>query len=194
MTWRTGRRARDAFQYTGRESDGTGLYYYRARYYHPRLQRFVSEDPIGLLAGDPNLYAYVGNSSVNYVDPLGLDRKRNGCDFGHIFATNFRQRVHVTNDVLFSPTATVVKGGLGLALGTGSVVARGIGGTVAPAEAVIGAFSGGVANLTVGVTLASGALTFGANVALSAAALEAGVLIGSAAGALGEAVGECVLR
>jgi RHS repeat-associated protein len=35
------------FQYTGRENDGTGLYYYRARYFHPNLQRFISEDPIG---------------------------------------------------------------------------------------------------------------------------------------------------
>ena len=31
-------------QYTGRENDGTGLYYYRARYYSPKLQRFISED------------------------------------------------------------------------------------------------------------------------------------------------------
>ena len=27
------------YQYTGRENDGTGLYYYRARYYNPTLQR-----------------------------------------------------------------------------------------------------------------------------------------------------------
>jgi RHS repeat-associated protein len=34
------------FQYTGRENDGTGVYYYRARYYSPRLERLISEDPI----------------------------------------------------------------------------------------------------------------------------------------------------
>jgi RHS repeat-associated protein len=34
------------FQYTGRENDGTGLYYYRARYYAPSLQRFLNEDPL----------------------------------------------------------------------------------------------------------------------------------------------------
>ncbi len=61
-------------QFTGRENDGTGLYYYRARYYSPRLQRFVSEDPIGFAAGDTNLYAYVGNAPTLWVDPLGLDR------------------------------------------------------------------------------------------------------------------------
>jgi RHS repeat-associated protein len=60
------------YQFTGRESDGTGLYYYRARYYHPQLQRFVSEDPLGLVGGDVNLYAYVKNSPTNFADPLGL--------------------------------------------------------------------------------------------------------------------------
>jgi RHS repeat-associated protein len=64
--------ARDnPFQYTGRENDGTGLYYYRARYYNPELQRFISEDPIGLLGGI-NKFAYVGNNPVNYTDPRGL--------------------------------------------------------------------------------------------------------------------------
>ncbi len=64
----------NAFQYTRRENDGTGLYYYRARYYQPALQRFVSEDPIGFQSEDPNLYEYVGNSPQNFTDPLGLLR------------------------------------------------------------------------------------------------------------------------
>lgn len=34
------------YQYTGRENDRTGLYYYRARYYNPNLHRFISEDPL----------------------------------------------------------------------------------------------------------------------------------------------------
>jgi RHS repeat-associated protein len=59
------------FQFTSREKDGSGLYYYRARYYHPELQRFISEDPIGLAAGDPNLFAYVYNNPTNFVDPSG---------------------------------------------------------------------------------------------------------------------------
>jgi RHS repeat-associated protein len=60
------------YKYTGREDDGSGLYYYRARYYHPRLQRFISEDPIGFAGDDVNLYAYVRNNSVNLIDPFGL--------------------------------------------------------------------------------------------------------------------------
>jgi RHS repeat-associated protein len=58
-------------QYTGRENDGTGLYYYRNRYYSPGLSRFVSEDPIGL-EGGVNLFAYVSGDPVSRVDPLGL--------------------------------------------------------------------------------------------------------------------------
>jgi len=59
------------FQYTGRENDGTGLYYNRSRYYHPVLQRFVSEDPIGLRGGT-NLVAYAGNNPTSFADPTGL--------------------------------------------------------------------------------------------------------------------------
>lgn len=61
----------NSLQYTGRENDGTGLYYYRARYYDPVLNRFVSEDPIGLQA-DLNVYAYVSGNPISFVDPDGL--------------------------------------------------------------------------------------------------------------------------
>ncbi len=59
------------YQYTGRENDGTGLYFYRARYYNPVFQRFVSEDPIGFRGG-MNLYAYVGNNPLAFMDPSGM--------------------------------------------------------------------------------------------------------------------------
>jgi RHS repeat-associated protein len=41
----------NAFQYTGRENEGNGLYYYRGRYYSPLLGRFISEDPVGVGGG-----------------------------------------------------------------------------------------------------------------------------------------------
>ena len=59
------------YQFTGRENDGTGLYYYRARYYSYLLKRFISEDPIGL-AGGPNSYAYADGDPVDFNDPYGL--------------------------------------------------------------------------------------------------------------------------
>jgi len=62
----------NSFAYTGRELDGTGLYFYRARYYNPTLQRFVSEDPLGFGGGDVNLYAYVSNSPPNFTDSCGM--------------------------------------------------------------------------------------------------------------------------
>jgi RHS repeat-associated protein len=62
----------ESFGFTGRENDGTGLMYYRARYYSPEMKRFISRDPIGFAAGDVNLYRYVNNNPINYIDPLGL--------------------------------------------------------------------------------------------------------------------------
>jgi len=86
----------NAFQFTGREHDGTGLYYNRARYYHPILHRFVSDDPLDLcetilnLQGNPGAgelrllqftifanpqllhpAAYALNNPINYTDPTG---------------------------------------------------------------------------------------------------------------------------
>lgn len=67
----SGSASSNASQYTGRDNDGTGLLYYRARYYSPTLQRFVSEDTVGFSGGDANLYAYVFNSPTNYTDSSG---------------------------------------------------------------------------------------------------------------------------
>jgi len=61
------------FQYTARETDASGLYYYRARYYDPQIGRFIQRDPAGL-GGGLNLYAYVGGNPTNFRDPFGLFR------------------------------------------------------------------------------------------------------------------------
>lgn len=60
------------FRYTGREQDAEDLYYYRARYYDPTVQRFISEDPIAFSASDVNFYRYVFNNPLNLNDPSGL--------------------------------------------------------------------------------------------------------------------------
>lgn len=71
-TTSTGASSTNALQYTGRENDGSGTYYYRARYYNATLGRFISEDPVGFLGGQANLYAYVGDDPIDFTDPYGL--------------------------------------------------------------------------------------------------------------------------
>jgi probable addiction module antidote protein len=60
------------FGYDGyRYNPEAGLYHTGARYYDPRLGRFIQPDPIGQ-AGGLNLYAYVNNDPLNLSDPSGL--------------------------------------------------------------------------------------------------------------------------
>ena len=61
------------YQYTGREYEpSTGLQYSRARFYDPQIGRFISEDPIGFRGRDVNLYGYVRNNPLRFLDPTGL--------------------------------------------------------------------------------------------------------------------------
>ncbi len=53
------------------------------RYYDPSVGRYISADPIGLNGGI-NLYGYVQNDPVNWVDPWGL--KSTGSILGDIAA------------------------------------------------------------------------------------------------------------
>jgi RHS repeat-associated protein len=60
------------FLYTGFfgcQTDSTGLHYLRARYYHPRIARFLNADP----ARDGwNWYAFANGNPINMGDPSGL--------------------------------------------------------------------------------------------------------------------------
>jgi RHS repeat-associated protein len=60
----------NTFGFTGRENDGTGLNYYRARYYDPELHRFTAEDPIRQ-SGGLNLHRYANNAPTFFTDPMG---------------------------------------------------------------------------------------------------------------------------
>jgi RHS repeat-associated protein len=70
-TTQTGAANANSQQFTGRENDGTGVYYYRARYYSPTYGRFVTEDPIGIRGG-PNGYVYTRANPIRGRDPFGL--------------------------------------------------------------------------------------------------------------------------
>ncbi len=53
--------------FNGREfSPAVGLGYYRARFYDPRIGRFIREDPLA-----PHCYDYVDNNPIVFNDPLG---------------------------------------------------------------------------------------------------------------------------
>jgi len=80
-----------AYKFTGKELDTeTGLYYFGARYYDPKVSRWISCDPAFeeyLPVGNNNrnlpgeggifnpinlaLYHYAGNNPIKYVDPNG---------------------------------------------------------------------------------------------------------------------------
>jgi len=67
--------ASNPFRYSGYQYDEeTGIYYLNARYYDPKIARFLTEDTyLGSIA-DPlslNLYAYCHNEPVMYYDPTG---------------------------------------------------------------------------------------------------------------------------
>ena len=60
------------FKYQGQYYDPKiELCYNRFRYYHPETGQYISEDPIGFLSGEPNFFAYVGDTNA-WVDVLGL--------------------------------------------------------------------------------------------------------------------------
>ncbi|MEA1952118.1 MAG: RHS repeat-associated core domain-containing protein, partial [Planctomycetota bacterium] len=62
------------FAYTGRMFDeATGLQDNLNRWYDPEVGRWMSEDPIGFMGGDENLYRYVGNEPGNGFDQSGLE-------------------------------------------------------------------------------------------------------------------------
>ena len=50
----------------------TGLVRFGARDYDPSVGRWTAKDPILFEGGQVNLYVYVGNDPVNFMDPTGL--------------------------------------------------------------------------------------------------------------------------
>jgi len=49
----------------------TKLVHFGYRDYDPYTGKWTAKDPIGFAGGDSNLYGYVLNDPVNFVDPSG---------------------------------------------------------------------------------------------------------------------------
>jgi len=162
----------NAFQYTGREQDGTGLYYYRARYYQPRLTRFISEDPIGLRGGDPNLYGYVGQNPILRTDPSGHNPSATaiilGCGLGAVSGAIGAKK----------PVQGAIVGGL-IGCGLGTLVSLEPG---AP-SIILGGYLGGLGGAAV-----AGAQSGGDPNAMKIGAVS-GLIGGSVGGGLGGGIG-----
>jgi RHS repeat-associated protein len=66
--------------FTGqREITGLSIYHYGARFYSPKLGRFLSADTMNSNPDNPqkfNHYSYVINNPLRYTDPTG----RKACD------------------------------------------------------------------------------------------------------------------
>jgi RHS repeat-associated protein len=59
------------YAYAGKRFDSdTGLIYFGQRYYDPCLGRWLTQDPAGSMDSS-NLYQYVFNNPVRFVDPTG---------------------------------------------------------------------------------------------------------------------------
>jgi RHS repeat-associated protein len=97
------------YAFTAREWDPeTGLYYYRARYYDPKVGRFISEDPIGFWGG-VNFYAYVHGRPTVRVDPYGF--AETGSDLARAynsFTANVTSAWNQTVNDLFGPNGKIV--------------------------------------------------------------------------------------
>lgn len=67
--------ANNPYRYAGYQYDEeTGNYYLNARYYDPKIARFLTEDTYRGKANDPlslNLYTYCLNNPIKYWDPTG---------------------------------------------------------------------------------------------------------------------------
>jgi RHS repeat-associated protein len=153
----SGASSTNSFQFTGRENDATGLYYYRARYYSAMYQRFVAQDPIELQGG-PNLYEYTVDDPADFRDPNGnqfisaiLVGAAAGAIAGGISGffdagpcASFGQRL---GGALYGAGGGAILGGGIAAVGIGELAGAAVEGLAGGASGVAGGIGGGIGTI-----------------------------------------------
>ena len=156
----------------------TGLTRFGFRDYDAQIGRWTVEDPIRFQGGDSNLYGYVLNDPINLSDSFGLAIC--GCP-GSDFKTNFIKNLATTNEFFFGFPQNFTRTGIGILLGSSATVSKTVG-TITLGQALKSVVlqGKGVANLTIGNTLISGAINTGLGALAVGVSLEAGIITGSA--------------
>ncbi|HRX28164.1 MAG TPA: RHS repeat-associated core domain-containing protein [Saprospiraceae bacterium] len=89
------------YRFTGKEEDvETGLYYYGARYYDPKLSIFMSVDPLAdspaNVAWPP--YTYTWNNPLKFVDPTGMQGESiDGIENEYVLDTETYEYVQISD-------------------------------------------------------------------------------------------------
>ena len=79
------------YKFNGKElDDETGMYYYGARYYDPRLSMWHGVDPLAERGPQYSPYTYTFNNPIRYIDPDG--RWAGPSPLGHAIPAGIKAR------------------------------------------------------------------------------------------------------
>jgi RHS repeat-associated protein len=149
------------FEYAGQfglMEEANGLDFMRARFYDSRIGRFMTTDPIGLQGRDANLYRYVVNDPIDYLDPSGNNPAAVAVGGAAVVGVGL-----VAGLVRPSPADPITTIGtttsIGATIGAGILGSKGSGESGASGAAIggaIGAVAGGVVGFVYGIGYATG--------------------------------------